>query len=287
MAAAVTVDVDLSKLGDFVQKFTAATGKSVAEVVRQQARLLLRSRNGDNGIIKFTPPQGMNDAKAKGDAMVRRDIHRVFLTRATALEIAKRGGVRGIKQAFRDRKDARVLELLNRQQDGTVRVKGYKRGNTTVADYTQRRRVSSLNDNRLGYLSSVSDKPDRAVHKSRQNSRKHVTRMQWSQLVLSKGALTAYIEEIQKRVGTLKAGWREAAKALQVSLPTFINEVPRASGDISIKLEGDNPTIVMTNSTPNASRVMQKVLDFVTAGREDAMAANLDKILGAQVSKIQ
>lgn len=283
--AAVSVDVDLSAFGDFVKKFTRATGRSVAEVVRQQARLLLRDRNGDNGIIKFTPPQGMDEAKAKGDAVVRRDIHRVFLTRANALEIAKRGGVRGIKQAFRDRNDARALDLLNRQQDGTVRVKGYKRGSGTVSDYTQRRRVSSLSNNRLGYLSSVSDKPERAVHKSRQNSRKHVTRLQWSQLILSKGALTAYIEEIQKRVGTLKAGWRASAKALGLSLPPFINAVPRASGDISIKLDGDNPTIVMTNSTPNASRVMQKVLDFVTAGRDQAMATNLEKILEAQARK--
>jgi hypothetical protein len=286
MAAAFTAVVDLSKADDFFKKFLNATGKTAAEVVRQQAKLLLRSRNSDNGIIKFTPPQGMDEAKKRGDAAVRRDIHRVFVSKESIQEIAKRSKVRGLRQAFRNKDANKILQIVNNQQQGSVRVKGYRRKDgTRVADYTQQRQVSSLNNNRLGYISSVSDRPDRSVHKSRQDNRKHVRRRQWSQIVLDKPSLPNYIKEIQKRVGTLKAGWRKAAKELGVSLPPFVNAAPRGSGDISVKLGGENPTIVMTNSTPNASRVMQKVLDFVTAGRDQAMAANLEKILSAQASK--
>jgi hypothetical protein len=220
--------------------------------------------------------------------VVRRDIHRVFLTRASAQEIAKRAKVRGLKQAFRDNNHGRILDLLNKTQPGTARVKGYKtKTGKQVSEYTQRRQVSSLNNNRLGFLTSVSEAPDRAVHKSRQTASKLVRRNRWSQLVLSKGALTAYIEEIQKRVGTMKAGWRPAARALGISVPNFVANVERASGSVSIDLGGDNPSVTMINSTPRADRVAAGAIDFVRAGREDAMRTNLEKILSAQASKIR
>jgi len=285
MAASVSVEVDLSDLGDFLPKFAAATKQSIAQVVRQQARLMLRDESG-NGIIKFTPPVGEQEAKARGDAMVRRDIHRVFLTRASALEIAKRAKVRGLKQAFRDNNHPRILELLNKTQPGTAKVRGYERNGKQVAGYTQRRQVSSLNNNRLGFLTSVSEAPDRAVHKARQDGNKNVRRNRWSQLVLSKGALTSYISEIQKRVGTMKAGWRPAARALQLNVPKFVADVQRASGDIKIQLEGENPSITLINSTPNASRVAARAIEFVRSGRESAMVANLEKVLAAQAAKV-
>ena len=288
MAARVAIEVvDLSKLGDFLNKFASATKQSIAGVVRQQAGLMLRDDNG-NGIIKFTPPIGDQEAKERGDVVVRRDIHRVFLTRASAQEIAKRAKVRGLKQAFRDNNHGRILDLLNKTQPGTARVKGYKtKKGKQVSEYTQRRQVSSLNNNRLGFLTSVSEAPDRAVHKSRQTASKLVRRNRWSQLVLSKGAMTAYIEQIQKRVGTMKAGWRPAARALGISVPNFVANVERASGSVSIDLGGDNPSVTMINSTPRADRVAAGAIDFVRAGREDAMRTNLEKILSAQASKIR
>jgi hypothetical protein len=285
MAAGVSLKVDLSELGDFLPKFAKATQQSIAEVVRQQSRLLLRDESG-NGLIKYTPPIGEQEAKAKGDAAVRRDIHRVFLTRATALEIAKRSNVRGLKAAFRNKDNNKILELLNKTQPGSVRVKGYERKGKQVAAYTQSRPVSSLNNNRLGFLTSVAEAPDRAVHKSRQDGNKQVRRNRWSQLVLSKGALTAYIAEIQKRVGTMKAGWRPAARALQINVPSFVANTPRASGDIKIELQGDNPSITLINSTPRVDKVAAKALDFVRGGREQAMKTNLEKILAAQAAKI-
>jgi hypothetical protein len=288
MAARVAIEVvDLSKLGDFLNKFASATKQSIAGVVRQQAGLMLRDDNG-NGIIKFTPPIGGQEAKARGDVVVRRDIHRVFLTKDAAQAIADRANVRGFRQAFRTKNFARILDLLNKTQPGTARVKGYKtKTGKQVSEYTQRRQVSSLNNNRLGFLTSVAEAPDRAVHKSRQTASKLVRRNRWSQLVLSKGAMTAYIEQIQKRVGTMKAGWRPAARALGISVPNFVANVERASGSVSIDLGGDNPSVTMINSTPRADRVAAGAIDFVRAGREDAMRTNLEKILSAQASKIR
>lgn len=289
MPAAVSVEVNLSQLGDFLPKFVRATQKSVAEVVKQQAKLMLRDEN-DNGLIKFTPPQGMTEAKQKGDALVRRDIHRVFLTKASALQIAGKAGVRGLRvalnRALKERNDAKVLELLNKKQSGTVRVKGYTRNGKRVADYTQKRDVSGLNNNRLGYLTSVAEAPERSVHKSRQDARNQVRRNRWSQLVLSKGALSAYIEQIQKRVGTLKAGWRPAARALGLSLPPFINGVERVSGSVEIKLEGNNPSVTMVNAVPKADRLTRKAIDFVRQGRLQAMRTNLEKVLQAQAKEL-
>jgi hypothetical protein len=106
-------------------------------------------------------------------------------------------------------------------------------------------------------------------------------------LILKKNTLANYIKEIQKRVGTMKAGWRPAARKLGISVPSFVANVARASGDIKEELSGDNPSITMINSTPRANRVAAKAIDFVRAGREDAMRTNLEKILSAQASKIR
>jgi hypothetical protein len=223
---------------------------------------------------------------------VERDIRRVFLSRATATAIVDRAKVRGLKAGFnRALKEGRhddALKLLNGQTTGTVTVRGYTtRSGKKVAPYTQTREVSALNNNRLGFLKSVAAAPDRAVHKSRQGRFNEVRRARWSQLVLSKGSLSGYIEQIKKRVGILKAGWRPAAKQLGVNLPPFVNSAPKASGSIEMKLEGDNPTVTMSNKSPTIDRILtQDVLNFLKGGRETALKSYIEQTLRASLQKV-
>jgi hypothetical protein len=281
-----SITVDLSDFEALTPRFLEVTKKTLAEAVKQQAALMLRADN-DEGLIKQTAPKGLQEAKKRGDTKVERDVRRVFLSRATAIAIADRAKAKGLKTAFRNKNHDNVLKILNEQMPGTVRVKGYTRKGKQVAAYTKKVQVSALNNNRLGFLSSVADAPERSVHKSRQGRFKEVRRNRWSQLVLSKGALNAYIAEIKSRVGTLKAGWRPAAKQLGVSLPPFVNGVTKASGSVEIKLDGDNPTVTMTNTVPNIDRILTKdVLGFLQSGRETALQTYIERTMAAELQKI-
>lgn len=281
-----SITVDLSDFEALTPRFLEVTKKTLAEAVKQQAALMLRADN-DEGLIKQTAPKGLQEAKKRGDVKVERDVRRVFLSRATAIAIADRAKVKGLKNAFRNKNNDNVLKILNGEMPGTVNVAGYTRKGKQVSSYTQKRQVSSLNNNRLGFLSSVAETPERSVHKSRQGRFKEVRRNRWSQLVLSKGALNTYISEIKKRVGTLKAGWRPAAKRLGVSLPPFVNSVSKASGTIDLQLNGDQPTVTMTNTVPNIDRILTKdVLGFLKSGRETALQTFIERTLAAELSKV-
>ena len=68
----MSVEVDLTEFDRAMRDYAEATGKGIADVVRQQSRLLVRD------LIKRTgPDSGSKIAKA-----IDRDVRRVFVTRA-------------------------------------------------------------------------------------------------------------------------------------------------------------------------------------------------------------
>jgi hypothetical protein len=56
--ATPSITVDLSDFDALVPRFLAATQKTLAEAVKQQAALMLRADN-DEGLINQTAPKGM------------------------------------------------------------------------------------------------------------------------------------------------------------------------------------------------------------------------------------
>jgi hypothetical protein len=294
---AVELTVDVREFADMIPRLMRATGKSLSAVVKQQARLIVRGsgEGGDEGLIPYTPPP---KGQEQGKKAVERDINRVFLTAKLARSIMKSFGARGMVPAFN-----RALKTQGAEAALNV-LKWGKKEKVTVRQYTALRKGRTVqirghtkrahgNGSALGIpalmtINSVSETPDPNIHKLRKTpSTGRVRKQQWSQLILQNGSLTAYIKQIQKRVGITKAGWRAAATALSVTMPSFVRDAPRASGSVRLDLENENPSVVMTNETPNLARSIQGVLDRTIAGRRMRMAADINRKLAAELSKLQ
>jgi len=288
MAAGFTVEVSLDELRKFVPKFVNATRLEISNEVRRQGRLLVRD-DGDNGLLAITPPK----TEEMGNKATIRDINRVFVTATTIRAILKDSGVRGARNAFKryttpgpDYSHARALDYLNNQTPTLVEVRPYTtKSGKRVRSYTQSRNVSTLGDPRLGRLQYVDDGPSRTLHKSRKNSRGQVRQAAWSQLVMSKGKMTDYTDEVLLRVGTLKAGWGAAARqaGLSINLPAFAaRNAKRASG--KGRFSDSNPSNIyleLANTTPNAaSKISKGAVNWVVGLRQKQIERELNNRLG-------
>ena len=279
--AAVTATVDFKELGDLLPRLQKAFNAGLIKTVDQQARLLIRNENGAS-LLKFTPPRGIDEGKDIGDYAVNRDINRVFVNRGTIAAILRR--TRGASSAFnryiRQGKYEDAKEFLNGQKQGSVQVKGYVRNGKQVKGYTQTRSVSVLGDNRLGNISHIANEPSKMLHKSRRSNSGKVRRGQWSQVVLRKPPLKQYIANVQKRVGTMKAGWRFAAKALGVSLPPYVNAATNKTNG-SFKYDSPGPakySVEMTNTTPQIEQMLpQATVDWLVGTRLKNMEESIRK----------
>lgn len=288
----VALTVDLQQFADLIPKLVGASSKTLAEVVKQQTKLLVRGsgEGRDEGLVPYTPPpKGLE----QGKAAVSRDINRVFVTATTARKLVKNSGQRGLSVAFNRAVAAgntkRMLEILSNSTPQQFQVRGYttsRKGKAvTVKPYTVTRPVSSLGNNALLGLRKVGQTPDRSTHKQRKGQTGKVRKERWSQLVLQSGSLAQYIKQIQKRVGIMKAGWRPAALALGVTLPKFVADAPRGSGSIQMNLDGENPSITVTNATPGIAKSLNSVLDRALRGRRMRMAKDIENKLAAQLAK--
>ena len=271
---AVSATVDFKDFGDLLPRLQKAFTAGLIKSVDQQARLLIR--NGDKAsLLKFTPPRGIDEGKAVGDWAVSRDISKVFAARGTISAILRR--TRGASIAFnryiKQGKYEDAKDLLNGQTQASVPVKGYIRKGKQVKAYTQTRQVSALGDNRLGQIVHIANDPSKMLHKARRGSSGAVRRPQWSQVVLRKPPLKQYIDNIQKRVGTMKAGWRFAARALGVSLPPYVNSATnKTNGSFATSPPTMGPWgkyfVEMVNSTPRVDRLLtQATVDWLVGVR--------------------
>lgn len=294
MAAAVSAEISLDELRKFVPKFVNATTREVSREVIRQARLLVRD-SGDNGLIAITPPKD----QAQGVGAVTRDINRIFVSVSSIRAILADSGVRGAKAAFNrymkpggpDYSEARALDLLNNQTPALVEVRPYvTKSGKRVRSYTQTRQVPVLGDPRLGNLQYVGEEPNRNLHKSRQNAQGRVNQARWSQLVTSKGKMTSYTNKMAKRVGTLKAGWGAAWKAMglvyhgPINLPEFVsNNLSRASG--KGRFSDSNPLniyVELANTAPNASqKIRQGRVNWLLAFRQK----QIEREMNSRMSK--
>ncbi len=206
----------------------------------------------------------------------------MFAKRSTIAAILRRH--HGQKTAF-DRNIKRgeiekAKALLNGQEDASVEVKGYVRNGKAVKGYTQKRTVSTLGDYRLGSIVHIANEPSAMLHQSRRGSKGKVTQRRWSQVVLHDKKYQKYLEDKQKRVGTMKAGWRFAAKALGVSLPHYVNEATTKTNG-SFKYDSPGPakySVEMVNSTPNISKMLpQSTVNWLVGVRLNNMEASIAK----------
>ena len=290
-------DISLDELRKFVPKFVNATTVEIGHELKRQASLLVRNRDSGFGLVSITPPLNHNgsddDAETVGKDAVRNDIQKVFVTKAALATAIGRVSARGSKAAFnryiRNGDLDGAKKFLNEQTLGSVQVKGYttkRKGKTiTVKPYTQSRDVSALNIDRLGFIQDIAPTPNAALHQSRRRKggqeAGRVNRPFWSQVVLKKPSLNQYIEQRQKRVGTLKAGWALAARQaqLKVSFPAFVNRnLGKAQGGGRISAANpQNMFIELINSSSVASsKIKKQRVDFLVSVRQDSIAKEME-----------
>jgi hypothetical protein len=171
-----------------------------------------------------------------------------------------------------------------RNQNGkTVRVRSYVQGRPTEIN---------LKSNRLGRVTDIVQALPAAgthpIHQSRQNNRKFVSRRQWSAVVLQGGTVAAYIKHKQKNVGTMKAGWVAAARALGITgLPKFVSRNFRNNGSFLNELDQESPAFTAINSTPSIGSSLRSVMARTLRGRVIRMKADIQNKLNAELGKLQ
>jgi hypothetical protein len=291
--AAVTATVDFKELGDLLPRLQKAFNAGLIKTVDQQARLLLRNENNAS-LLKMTPPRGLDAGKEVGNEAVSRDINRVFVALPTLMGVLRQGRNGSKFSQYMKRGDYEgAKDFLNGQKTGTVQVKGYTRKGKQVKGYTQNRQVSALGDNRLGRIMHIGSEPSAMLHKSRRGASGAVKRGQWSQVVLRLPPITTYIKNIQKRVGTMKAGWRFAARALGVSLPPYVNSATnKVNGAFATSPATSGPWskywVEMTNTTPRVDRLLQKsTVDWLVGVRQQNMEDSIAYRLKEAVNTIK
>lgn len=276
----VSATIDFKEFADLLPRLEKALNGGLIKAVNSQAKLLIRNGNSAS-LLSLTPPRGIDEGKDVGHWAVARDANRVYATRGTINTILARSRKKAAFSRYvKNNELEKAKQLLNGQTQASVEVKGYTRNGKQVRGYRQTRGVSDLGDNRLGYIQSIAPTPDEAVLKQRRGARYKVNRKQWSAVVLRGKSLEKLIEKLQSRVGTMKAGWRFAAKALGVSLPPYVNSATTKTNG-SFKADSPGPasyTVEMTNTTPRVDKMLtQSAVDFLVGLRLRNLTAFLER----------
>lgn len=196
MADQITYKVDDKKLRDAMLKYAVAKKKSFLETLIQGSRILAVN------LAYQTQPFGDNDAgKQAGEGSVATEIQRVYKTPSwTFFQIKTSGPPPSAKRKTSNSHQAARAFIYY------VKRKMHDKATKLLNDL----QIQGLFDTRVDGF----DKGRRHRY-ARFGVRKKVSRNQFPELIVSNPLkLRSYITEIQKRVGTAKAGWASCAQQL-------------------------------------------------------------------------
>jgi hypothetical protein len=191
-------------------RFIAATGKSAAQVLHDQARLFVRD------CAKMTPPFGgapisesWNQQRKIGEDATARDINRLF------------------RPVDPERLARRIGGEPARRQQFMARVKSYaRRGNMAAI-------AKIVHD--IGYAcEGVLLQAEPAVHVRARIVRGRVYSKTRGYLVLRPNSIKQYVRKMVADVGKAKAGWVKAAAALGLNLPHWITRHAATSSGLFV-----------------------------------------------------
>lgn len=217
----VRTNVRVSRL-DFnkhVAVYTLAMGKAVADVVRDQARLLCQD------MCDYTPPfpgatpsqkAGFTTAaKKKGMEAVSRDVRKIFapIAQAPAAAVAASNNI-GVFSAW-----VRAKQKLDEPHEPSwVFAMINQRGIIGAGEYERFQQFEANRGNRQGhFMLGTTEGRVRASHEYRRGERDYkVTKTDKYGLtyVDDWNVVERYIRRVQNRVGKLKSGWYYAGKTL-------------------------------------------------------------------------
>lgn len=261
-----TVSIDEARLNQALRQFIADTGRDVAKVVRDQARLLTRD------LIGGTPPFGKhafrrvsnslgegesyNDQRKIGEAAVRRDVGRVF-------------------QSFR-KYAAYVAKKFNKPKLETYLLQLARQSDTQTLERIFRKWL---------WRAKVRTTALRGEHLKRRQKNGRVKKGP-AVFVLDDRSIKNYEREVVSHVGKAKAGWLAAARGLGVrGLPAWITR--HSSPGLFQDQTGDTtkPTITIGNLVDFAAEIPETVWTAALENRMRSMKIEAEKVMEANHRK--
>lgn len=251
----IEAEVKDANIQDRAVKFAAITGKSIRDVMTQQARLFVKD------VVKLTPPfrswsvrESFGEQRRMGELAVSRDIQRVFVPLENLKSYNADSPFGGAFTRAVDNRDAALLSLVMRN--------AYEDGGVTSKDL-----VDSADD---------AFRPIEASrHRAERNKRGKVKRRPRLYLAME-SEIKRYIRETLKKVGMLKGGWCAAAAKYGVTLPNWIRR--HASGSVVENFIAWNPSIMIRNDVDYISEQNKgnRLVNEALKRRDEAMARQIE-----------
>lgn len=232
----IRASIDQVKWADTLRKLSRAMGKSIGEVMRGQAKLIVRDA------IRFTPP--FADRPIKESFKKQRD------TGKNAILNDHRRGYR----------EAAAFNILSNQEFGAEMAKLIRRGKQDQALTAMQAK---------GYnFSGIVKQPDAGDYRNMRNRRGRVTRkigtlihngrvpefdssLQVPETMPRNRVLRRMVKAAMKKVGNAKSGWVASADRLGVKLPRWIKAQRGASSGGYLEQGREEKLIItMQNRVP-------------------------------------
>lgn len=222
------IDVEHMAVTRALTDLAGATGRPLADVIRQNSRLI-----AVNLAFQTQPLGDDKNAKDQGERAVWRDIGNVYTTP---------------QRMYAELKKAKAQGEFTGEQMARGFFAACRRGDVAEAQRILRRSGIS------GHTLPVQRFDGGAAHQRRRNNRGRIGGRAPSMVVIDERSVARYGREIQKRVGSAKAGWAHCARELGGTrgIPQFVTRHRnRVNGTVIDRTNGtDELYVVMSNTTP-------------------------------------
>lgn len=200
---------DLDRFNRSIEKFAAESNRSFGDVIRQQAKLLVKD------LIRATPPFGRNTFSESFNAQrragmdaVERDIRKVFVP----------------LRVFVERTNSPKLAAALSSAGGLVAVNRVSRKQGVKRSGVDMQALEAIFRN-IGMDGVIIREVKPELHEEARNSKGRVGKRPRSYIVVDERSINRYIKLKQSHIGKAKAGWMKAAIGLAVAgIPGWIRE---------------------------------------------------------------
>lgn len=232
MADGIELEIDVEHMAvtRALVQLAGATGRPLAEIIRQNSRLI-----AVNLAYQTQPLGDDDDARKQGENAVKRDIGYVYQTP---------------QQAYNEIKQLRSNGRQTGERVARAFVAAIYRGDIARA-YRILRSV--------GISREIAKFDGGAHHQRVRNRLGRVSARRAAVIVTNPGKIKTYTRKIQQRVGSAKDGWADVARQLGGArmIPHWAKRHRRVSGTLTDRTsDPDEPYVVMQNNVPWIRQVL-------------------------------
>ena len=274
MGKVVTAEVDTRQFDIALRRYQQAVSQDMPAVVRAQSRLLVRD------LVKAMGP----DSRAKAASAIDRDVRRVFKTPKAVREEVE-ALIHTRTREFLSEGHEVVSKVRWRNQRLGKRIDAvFMKGDATAMEAIWR----NVYRNPMN-MYPVTDHIEPARMRAARNPKTgSVPKGARGQTVIFAGRdakIKEFVRQRQADIGIAKAGWMDAAIALDAPVPAFVRKQPRRMGTVTQDLRESAlaPFVEVTNhaqpaiAQDAAFHVLQKAVSGRARAMEDDMRRKLER----------